>query len=101
MATLSAIRRLKTKWNSKRVFNRTPKLGKRSKAKPVSNFYGQPIRKGGLHKDLGISQNKKIPISLIESKINRLKKKKNKTAKDVKEEKRLVFAKNAKTKFSK
>jgi len=98
MATLSAIKRLKTKWSAKRVFSRTP-TGKKSKAKAVSNFYGSPIRKGGLHKNLGIPQNKKIPLSLIEKKLNALKKKKNKTAKEVKLEKRLVFAKNSKLKW--
>ena len=99
MATLNAIKKLATKWSSKKVFLKTPKFGKVSKAKSVSNFYGQPIRKGGLHKDLGVRQGQKIPVSVIESKLAALKKKKNKTAKDIKEERRLVFAKNAKTKF--
>ncbi|HHD92265.1 MAG TPA: hypothetical protein ENL06_01395 [Candidatus Portnoybacteria bacterium] len=62
------------------------------------SFYGQPIQKGALHRDLGISQKKKIPVSTISKMLNTLKKKKNKTTQDVKEEKRLIFAKNAKTK---
>ena len=63
------------------------------------SFYGQPIQKGALHRDLGMKQSRKIPISLISQKLNALKKKKNKTAQDVKEERRLIFAQNAKTKW--
>ena len=101
MATKTAIKKLKTLWKEKRVFPMTPKLHRKSQAKAVSNFYGQPIKKGGLHKDLGVSQGRKIPLSAISSKLATIKKKKKKTAKDVKEERRLVFAKNAKTKFGK
>ena len=99
MAVLSAIKRLRTKWNAKRTFTKTPKLGKVSKAKSVSNFYGQPIQKGGLHKKLGIARGQKIPVSLLASKIAKLKKKKNKTAEDVKKERELVYARNAKTRW--
>ena len=96
MATRAALKRLATKWHEKRTFPYTPKLHKKSKAKPVSNFYGQPIKKGGLHKDLGIKQGEKIPVSLLASKIARLKKKKNKTVEEVKKERELVYAQNAK-----
>ena len=88
---------MRTKWNAKRTFSTTPKLGKKSKAKPVSNFYGQPIQKGGLHKQLGIKQGQKIPVSVLQSRLNALKKKKKKTAKDIKTERRLIFAKNSKS----
>ena len=84
MSTLSAIRKLKT-----------------LKGKNTSNFYGQPIEKGLLHKKMGVPQGKKIPLSAISSRLSALKKKKKKTAAEVKKERELVFAKNAKTKFGK
>jgi len=101
MATREAIKKLATQWNMKRVFSTTPKLRKKSKTKPVSNFYGQPIAKGALHKRLGIPQGQKIPLSIIRKKLAALKKKKNKTAAEVKKERQLVFAANAKTRWNK
>jgi hypothetical protein len=56
--------------------------------------------KGGLHKDLGIPEDKEIPASLINNKIATLKKKETKDGKlsdkDLKLMRRLNFAKNAK-----
>jgi len=101
MVSKSAIQRLKTKWTDKKVFAKTPKTKKTSKAKAVSDFYGSPIRKGLLHKRLGVKQGEKISLRVIEKRLSELKKKKKKTAKDLKKEKELVFAKNAKTKFNK
>ena len=58
------------------------------------------LDKGGLHKDLGISQDKEIPMSLINKKIKELHAKKEKdgklSASDLKLMRRLNFAKNAK-----
>ena len=98
MATRAAIEKLKTKWNAKRVFALTPKLGKKSKAKAVSSFYGRnPILKGALHKQLGIPRTQKIPLSILKQRLATLKKKKEKTAKDVKTIRRLVFAINSRS----
>ena len=100
MATLTAIRRIKTRANAPRVFSRTPKLHRRSRAQAVSSFYGRSyIQKGALHKQLGIAPGNKIPLSVIQSKLNKLKRKKKKTARDIKTERRLVFAINAKTRW--
>lgn len=85
MATLKGIEKLKTMFGSR----------------GVSNFYGSPIKKGLLHKKLGIPQGQKIPISLLKDRLSKLKKKKNKTAQDVKKEREIVFALNSKTKFRK
>jgi len=56
--------------------------------------------KGGLHKDLGVPEDKDIPMSLINKKISALKKKEEKdgklSANDLKLMRRLNFAKNAK-----
>lgn len=101
MATLKAIKKLATQWQQARVSPKTPKLGKKSTAKPVSNFYGQPIAKGKLHSKLGIKQGTKIPLAVIEAKIAKLKKIKKKTPAELKTERELVFALNAKTKFGK
>ena len=95
MATKKAIHRIRTKTTAKRVYKRTPK-GKKSKAKSTSDFYGQPILKGALHKAMGIPPNRKIPTSKEKAALARLKKKKNKTAADIKKERKLVFALNAK-----
>ena len=90
MATKKAIHRIRTKKTAKRA---SP-TGKKSKA--TSDFYGQPILKGALHKAMGIPPNRKIPTSKEKAALARLKKKKNKTAADIKKERRLVFALNAK-----
>jgi|GEM_PF-6650289 len=95
MATQKAIRKIKTKRTTKRVYKRTPK-GKKSKAKPVSKFYGSYIAKGKLHKAMKIPREKKIPISKLKAELARLKKKKKKTARDVKREREIVFALNSK-----
>ena len=100
MATRKAIHKNRTKRTAKRVYSKTP-MGRKSKAKATSDFYGSPIRKGALHKVLGIPQGEKIPMSLINKKLNALKRKKNKTAREVKIEEELVFAKNAKGKWKK
>ena len=56
--------------------------------------------KGGLHKDLGVPEDKDIPLSKINKEISRLHKKKEKdgklSANDLKLMRRLNFAKNAK-----
>jgi len=101
MATRKAIKKLKTKKTTKRVYKRTPKLKKISKAKAVSDFYGNYIAKGKLHKRLGVARNKKIPLSTLKAQLAKLKKKKNKTAADVKKERELVFAINAQTRWGK
>jgi len=95
MATKKAIQKLKTKKTTKRVYKRTPKLKKPSKADAVSDFYGSYIAKGKLHKRLGVSRTKKIPLSVLKKQLAQLKKKKNKTAADVKKEREIVFAINA------
>ena len=101
MATKKAIQRIKTKTTAKKVFKKTPIRKVISKAKATSDFYGTPIRKGALHKSLNVAQGNIIPISTINKKLNALKKKKNKTAKDIKLERELVYAKNSKTKWGK
>lgn len=68
-------------------------------AKKSSNFYGSKIKTGQLHKDMGVKKGSKIPLQKINSRLHKLENKKTKTASDKKEIKRLVFAKNAKTKF--
>ena len=73
----------------------------KSKAKKTGDFYGEPIKKGQLHKDMGVPKGKKIPLSEINAKLKKLKAKKHKTKADITEERRLVFAKNAKTKWKK
>jgi len=74
----------------------------KSKAKKkTGDFYGQPIKKEQLHKDMGVPKGKKIPLSEINAKLKKLKAKKHKTKEDITEERRLVFAKNAKTKWKK
>ena len=100
MATRKAIRKIRTKKNAKKVYKRTP-TGKPSRAKSTSDFYGSPIRKGALHKALGVSRSKKIPVSTLRAQLAKLKKKKTKTAADVKKERELVYALNAKTKWKK
>jgi transcriptional regulator with AAA-type ATPase domain len=101
MATKKAIQKIKTKRTQKRVYKRTPKLKKPSKAKAVSDFYGQPIAKGKLHKRLRVAQDKKLSVALLRSALAKLKRKKHKTAQDVKKEREIIFALNAKTKWGK
>ena len=52
--------------------------------------------KGKLHKKLGISQDKSIPMSLLNKKINALKKKEDKTEAELTLQRELVAARNAK-----
>lgn len=56
---------------------------------------GPSIKKGALHKDMGIPQGKKIPVGAIRSKLAR-----DKASGNSKGVKRDVFAINAKTKFA-
>lgn len=48
------------------------------------------LKKGALHKQLGIKQGKKIPVATLDTKLAAAKK-----SGDVQTERRLVFAKNA------
>jgi len=65
----------------------------------TTDFYGSQIKTGLLHKELGVKQGVKIPLSQINAQLQRLKAKKTKSAADVTRIRQLVFAKNAKTKF--
>lgn len=53
-------------------------------------------RKGIVHKILKIPKTKKIPMSLLNKRINRLKRKKNKTRSELKNLRRLVLARTLK-----
>lgn len=64
--------------------------------KAVSDFYGSKIKTGALHDKMGVSQDKKIPENKIDKKLSGIKDKKAKSPAEVKEERELVFAKNAK-----
>jgi len=67
----------------------------------TTNFYGNLIHTGRLHRQLGIKSGQKIPLSLINAQLRKLEAKPQKTKVDVAKIRRLVFAKNAKTKFGK
>ena len=95
MATKKAIKKLKTKKTTKRVYKRTPKKHKISKAKAVTNFYGEFIAKSKLHKKLGIPRTEKIPLSVLKAQLAKFKNKKKKTAAELKEEREILFAINA------
>lgn len=62
----------------------------------TTKFYGNTIKKGILHKKLGVALNKKIPMTKINAELKKLKAIKNKTVAQKKFEKELIFAKNAK-----
>ena len=70
-----------------------------AKKKQTGNFYGQPIAKGALHRKMHVAKGNKIPLARINSMLAALKKKPHKTAAQLKKEKELVFAKNAKSKW--
>ena len=56
----------------------------------------KPENKGKLHKKLGISEDKPIPMSILNKKINALKKKEDKTEAELTLQRELVAARNAK-----
>lgn len=62
----------------------------------MSDFYGSKIKKGELHKKMGVPEGEKIPEGKASKELSHLKGKENKSAADVKKERELVFAKNAK-----
>lgn len=64
---------------------------KASSKKPFGN-----IKKGALHKELGVAQDKKIPAGKAAKELAKLKATKHKSKAQVTEERRLVFAENAK-----
>ena len=74
----------------------TVNIGKKKYKVKTTDFYGSKIHTGLLHKKMGVKAGNKISASKVNKSLASLKKKKNKSKADVKKERELVFAKNAK-----
>lgn len=78
-----------------RPYSQEEKEHPRTDARPGYAKGGRKIKKGALHKDMGIPQGQKIPVGAIRAKLSR-----DKASGNKKGVKRDVFAINAKTKFA-